>query len=113
VNRGGEKVSCAEVEAALLDHDGIADVAVVAVPDVRGMLGELVAAVIVPKNAACVPTLESLRAVAEAAGLSKFKLPAHAFVWPGAVLPRGDTGKPLKRKVREFALQQLDVPSRL
>jgi long-chain acyl-CoA synthetase len=38
VNRGGEKVSCAEVEGAVLEHPAVLEAAVFAVPDTR--LGE-------------------------------------------------------------------------
>ncbi len=49
------------------------------------------------------PSLEDVRVVATAAGLARFKQPTRLFVWPEAQLPRGDTGKPLKRSVREWA----------
>ena len=45
VLRGGENVYCSEVEAAIYEHPGVAEVAVFGVPDDR--LGEIVAAAIV------------------------------------------------------------------
>lgn len=58
--RGGYNVYPMEVEAALADHPGIADVAVVAVPDV--VLGERGVAHIVPTNPSSPPTLDDVRA---------------------------------------------------
>ncbi len=46
VNRGGEKVSCAEVEGAVLEHPAVLEAAVFAVPDTR--LGEEVRALVTP-----------------------------------------------------------------
>ena len=42
MNRGGEKISCAEVEGAVLEHGAVDEAAVFAVPDAR--LGEEVLA---------------------------------------------------------------------
>ena len=48
VIRGGENVYCSEVEAAIYQHDAVAEAIVFGVPDDR--LGEEVAAVIVPRE---------------------------------------------------------------
>ena len=48
VLRGGENIYCSEVEAAIYEHDGVAEVAVFGVPDER--LGEEVGAVIVLRD---------------------------------------------------------------
>ncbi len=40
VNRGGEKISCAEVESGVLEHPAVVESAVFALPDPR--LGEVV-----------------------------------------------------------------------
>ena len=50
VLRGGENVYCSEVEAAIYEHDGVAEAAVFGVPDER--LGEEVGAVIVLRDGA-------------------------------------------------------------
>ena len=47
VIRGGENVYCAEVEAVLVEHPGIEDVAVIGLPDEA--MGERVCAVVVPR----------------------------------------------------------------
>ena len=49
VLRGGENVYCSEVEAAIYEHDGVAEAAVFGVPDER--LGEDVGAAIVLRPA--------------------------------------------------------------
>ena len=94
INRGGLKVSSAAVEAALLRFPGIADVAVVAVPDER--LGEEVAACVVPAPG---HTLDP-----QAMGdwcrvhLARHEVPRRWAVMPA--LPRNPMGKVLKRELR-------------
>ena len=50
INRGGEKISPAEVEAALLEHHAVREAAAYAVPDVH--YGEEVHAAVVLRSAA-------------------------------------------------------------
>jgi acyl-CoA synthetase (AMP-forming)/AMP-acid ligase II len=71
IRSGGESVSPAEVETALRDAAGVAEVAVVGVPDTQW--GEVVCAVVVPTPGAA-PTLEGLRAHCEGR-LAGFKRP--------------------------------------
>jgi len=92
---GGENVYPAEVESVLFDHPGVADVAVIGLPDERW--GEAVVAIIAPHADAEI-TLEALR---EFAGerLARYKLPTRIeFV---EVLPRNPAGKVLKFELRE------------
>jgi acyl-CoA synthetase (AMP-forming)/AMP-acid ligase II len=70
--RGGYNVHPAEVEAVLLEHPLVAQVAVVARPD--EMMGERGVAMVVPTDPASPPALEDLRAFA-AARLAAYKLP--------------------------------------
>jgi o-succinylbenzoate---CoA ligase len=56
---GGENVWPEAVEAVLLQHPGVADVAVTGVPDQTW--GHAVTAVVVPRDAASPPTLDELR----------------------------------------------------
>jgi acyl-CoA synthetase (AMP-forming)/AMP-acid ligase II len=92
---GGENVYPAEVENALSDHPGVADVAVIGVPDERW--GETVKAVIVRRPGAAV---EAAQVIAFARGrLAHFKCPTSVdFV---ESLPRNPSGKILKRALRE------------
>lgn len=87
INRGGEKISPAEVDAALLRHPAILEAAAVAVPHPR--LGEDVAAFAVLRPGTTV-TVEELRKFL-ANQLAWFKIPRRiTFV---ENLPRGNTGK--------------------
>lgn len=70
--RGGYNVHPMEVEAALADHPGVAEVAVVPRPD--DVMGEVGVAVIVPTDPGQPPTLEDLRAHL-APRLARYKLP--------------------------------------
>jgi acyl-CoA synthetase (AMP-forming)/AMP-acid ligase II len=70
--RGGYNVHPMEVEAALADHPGVAEVAVVPRPD--AVMGEIGVAVIVPADPGQPPTLEDLRAHL-APRLARYKLP--------------------------------------
>ncbi|HZU71843.1 MAG TPA: AMP-binding protein [Acidimicrobiales bacterium] len=96
VIRGGENVYCVEVEAALYEHPGVADAAVIGIP--HPVLGEEVGAVVQlrPGSAA---TEEELRAHV-AARLAAFKVPARVW-FRDEPLPRNPAGKILKRDLRE------------
>jgi acyl-CoA synthetase (AMP-forming)/AMP-acid ligase II len=58
IRTGGESVAPSEVEAALVHHPDVAEVAVVGVPDAQW--GEIVCAVVVP-SAGAAPTLSELQ----------------------------------------------------
>jgi acyl-CoA synthetase (AMP-forming)/AMP-acid ligase II len=97
--RGGENVYCAEVEAAILEHPMVKDVAVVGLPDAE--YGEQVAAVIqVADQAAAASLPEELRTLLSVK-LAKFKIPSSFRLTEGE-LPRTATGKVLKRELREM-----------
>ncbi|MEO6570150.1 MAG: AMP-binding protein [Ilumatobacteraceae bacterium] len=88
---GGENVWPEPVEARLREHHGVADVAVVGVPDPEW--GQSVTAVVVPVDPARPPTLDDLR------DWVKSSLPAYCAprrVVVRATLPRTTLGK-LKR----------------
>jgi acyl-CoA synthetase (AMP-forming)/AMP-acid ligase II len=89
---GGENVYPAEVEAALMDHPGIRDVAVVGAPDERW--GETVVAVIVADDPA--PTLDEIRQFLEGR-LAKYKWPRRLERL--AELPRTPSGKVQKHRI--------------
>jgi acyl-CoA synthetase (AMP-forming)/AMP-acid ligase II len=86
-NRGGEKVSLAEIDAALLSHPGIVDAAAFVVSHPR--LGEDVAAAVVVEPDATV-TPQELRTFLTTR-LAPFKIPRRISIV--ARLPRGTTGK--------------------
>jgi long-chain acyl-CoA synthetase len=92
---GGENVYPVEVEEALAHHPGVADVAVIGVPDDRW--GETVKALVIRAPGAAV-SAEELIAFARGR-LAGYKLPRSVeFV---DELPRTPSGKVLKRELRE------------
>jgi len=92
---GGENVYPAEVENALMAHPGVADVAVIGVPDERW--GEAVKAIVVRAPGAS-PTPEELIAFTRER-VAGFKTPKSVDF--ADALPRNPSGKILKRELRE------------
>jgi long-chain acyl-CoA synthetase len=95
VLRGGENIYCSEVEAAIYEHDAIAEAAVFGVPDDR--LGEDVGAVIVLRDDRELDA-DELRAFLDGR-IAKHKIPAHVW-FRDTQLPRNANGKFLKRELR-------------
>jgi acyl-CoA synthetase (AMP-forming)/AMP-acid ligase II len=85
INRGGEKISPAEVDAILLEHSSVAEAAVFGVPDPK--YGEEIHAAIVLKKPA---TADEILCFCRER-LAEFKVPK--VVYFADTLPRGDTGK--------------------
>ncbi|MGW5691533.1 AMP-binding protein [Streptomyces asiaticus] len=92
---GGSNIYAREVEDILLQHDAIAQVAVIAVPDPKW--GEVVAAVIVPSEGSGL-TEDDVIAFARDS-MASYKKPRH--VWFVDVLPTSAYGKVLKRELRK------------
>lgn len=92
---GGENVYPAEVENVLMSHPGIADVAVIGVPDEKW--GETPKAVVVRAAGSQVSEQEIIDFARER--LAKFKCPTSVD-WIEA-LPRNPSGKILKKDLRE------------
>ena len=97
VIRGGENVYCAEVEAAVFEHEAVGDCAVFGVP--HPTLMEEVALIVVPKDGFDDSASESLLAHLKSR-LAGFKVPTHLF-WTNDPLPRNATGKVLKKDLRD------------
>jgi long-chain acyl-CoA synthetase len=91
----GFNVYPAEVEDVLLEHPGVAEVAVVGEPDAR--TGETVAAYVVPEAGAA-PTADELVGHCQHA-LARYKCPSRIEVVD--VLPRSFAGKVLRRELRD------------
>jgi acyl-CoA synthetase (AMP-forming)/AMP-acid ligase II len=86
--RGGENISCVEVEAAIYSHDAVAEASVFGVPDDR--LGEVPAAVVHPKEGHSLSEDELREAISRR--IAPFKVPAFIRVSPEP-LPKLGTGK--------------------
>ncbi len=84
---GGQNVHASEIEAALVELTGVADCAVIGLPD--PLWGEVVAAVVVPREPA--PSVEALQDFCRER-LAGFKVPRRVF-FQSEALPRTPTGK--------------------
>ena len=99
--RGGENISCLEVEAAIYQHPAVYEAAVFGLPDER--LGEVVGAAIVLHEGQQL-TADELRDYLRT-NLAGFKIPAH--IWTRTEqLPRIASGKIFKRQIKaDYAAQ--------
>ena len=95
--RGGENIYSAEVEAALLEHPRVRDVAVVGLP--HQDYGEEVAAVIQVAAEDLADRVADEIQQSLAGRLARFKIPTTIRLTDGE-LPRTATGKLLKRELR-------------
>jgi acyl-CoA synthetase (AMP-forming)/AMP-acid ligase II len=93
--RNAENISASEVEEVLATHPGIADVAVIGLPDAR--TGERACCVVVVRDGVDV-SLEDVSEHCRAAGLARFKHPEQLVVV--AELPRSGMGKVAKQQLR-------------
>jgi long-chain acyl-CoA synthetase len=92
--RGGYNVYPREIEEALHEHPAVAEVAVVGIP--HDSLGEEVGAAVALKPGATA-TPDELRAFAKGR-VAAYKYPRH--VWLVDQLPKGPTGKILRREIK-------------
>jgi len=92
---GGVNIYPAEIEAALITHDDVQDCAVFGIPDAE--MGERVAAIIEARPGAT-PNEESIEAFLRDR-VAGYKVPRHIEFREN--LPREDSGKLFKRKLRE------------
>lgn len=106
INRGGEKVSAEEVEDHLLAHPGVADAAVVGLPD--PVLGERTCACLVTRAAPL--RLLDVRAYLRSRGLSEYKLPDRVELVDA--FPRTAVGKLDKRALAADVAARLDTERR-
>ncbi|ORA34905.1 AMP-binding protein [Mycobacterium aquaticum] len=97
--RNGENISPKEVEDVLVGELGIAEIAIVGLPDER--TGERACAVIVPASGPGPDVAAVGRLLAER-GLAKFKTPERVEIWEA--LPKNAAGKVLKHQIRTALL---------
>lgn len=96
INRGGEKVAPADVEAVLLEDPAVLEAVVVARPD--EVLGQVPVAYLIPVDGATID-LDAIRARCEQ--LPRFKRPVEVLVVDD--LPRAAAGKVRRSEVRAMA----------
>ncbi|MFE1442383.1 class I adenylate-forming enzyme family protein [Streptomyces sp. NPDC058739] len=103
VIRGGSNISPAEVEVELATHPLVRDVVCVGVPD--PLMGERLAACVVPREHGRAPTPEQLTAHLDARGLGRGKHPERLLVLDE--LPLTPAGKPDRARLREQCVEQM------
>ncbi|MGD9943297.1 MAG: AMP-binding protein [Burkholderiaceae bacterium] len=97
VDRGGEKISCEELELHLIQHPHVGAVAIVPMPDPQ--YGERACAFIVPSPPNHALTLDDLRRHLAGIGVAKFKWPERLELVDG--LPMTASGKVSKAPLRD------------
>ena len=95
INRGGEKINAEEIELLLVKHPGIANAAVVAMPDPR--LGERTCAYLVAAEGDQL-SMADVQKHLNALGVAKFKWPER-LEWL-TTLPQTNVGKIDKKQLR-------------
>ena len=97
IKSGGEWISSVDLENALMAHPGIAEAAVIAIPDEKWSERPLACVVAKPGQA---PQAEELAAHLLKMGFAKWQVPDR-YEWIASV-PRTSTGKFYKLKLREM-----------
>ena len=104
INRGGEKISCDEVENLIFGLPQVKYVSLVAMPD--PVFGEKACACVVLKPGTQL-TFEELVAHLRKQHIASFKLPERLEVMPA--FPVSPVGKILKRELRELIASKLEA----
>jgi 2,3-dihydroxybenzoate-AMP ligase len=109
INRGGEKISCEEVENLILAHPKVKAAVLVAMPD--PVFGEKACACVVPQPGE-VLGFEELITFLRGQQIASFKLPERLECF--TELPISPVGKILKRELRDIvaARVQAQAPAR-
>lgn len=103
INRGGEKISCEEVEGFISAYPKIKNVCLVAMPD--EIYGEKACAFVIPKPNQTI-TFEELIDFLLKQNIAKFKLPERLELVEE--FPLSPVGKILKRNLREYIARKLE-----
>ncbi len=106
INRGGEKISCEEVENHILAHPAVANACVVAMPD--AVFGEKACAFVISKPGARL-TLEDLKAFLLRREIAKFKFPERLEIVEQ--FPTSPAGKILRRELRRIVEDRMSGES--
>ena len=103
INRGGEKISCEEVEGFVGAHPSVKAVTLVAMPD--PVFGEKACAFVILRDGATL-TFEELIRFLKARDIASFKLPERLECVDA--FPVSPVGKILKRQLREALAEKLE-----
>jgi 2,3-dihydroxybenzoate-AMP ligase len=104
INRGGEKISCEEVENLIFRHPAVKAVTLVAMPD--PVFGEKACAFVIAKEGATLG-FEELIAFLRGQQIASFKLPERLEVVKE--FPLSPVGKILKRTLRETIAAKMET----
>jgi 2,3-dihydroxybenzoate-AMP ligase len=102
INRGGEKISCEEVENHLLAHPKIKSACVVAMPD--EVFGEKACAFVILRGNSGL-SFEELKSFLLARDIAKFKLPERLEIVQE--FPISAAGKILRRELRNIIMRRI------
>lgn len=103
INRGGEKISCEEVENLIFAHPKVRAVTLVAMPD--PVFGEKACAFVVTHPGETLG-FDELVAFLRGQGIASFKLPERLEVVDE--FPVSPVGKILKRQLREMIADRIE-----
>ncbi|GAB6171122.1 (2,3-dihydroxybenzoyl)adenylate synthase [Paradesulfitobacterium aromaticivorans] len=103
INRGGEKISCDEVESLILRHPKVHNVALIAMPD--EVFGERACAYVMPRAGEKISFAELIDFLKEQ-NIAKFKLPERVEIVKE--FPLSPAGKILRRLLREDITAKLE-----
>lgn len=104
INRGGEKISCEEVENLIFAHPKVKAVTLVAMPD--PVFGEKACAFVIPKEGQSLEFAE-LIAFLRQQNIASFKLPERLELV--SEFPVSPVGKILKRQLREAIAEKMQA----
>lgn len=106
INRGGEKISCEEVEGHILNHPKVKNACVVAMPDPK--FGEKACAFVIPVDGASLD-LDEINRFLLSREIAKFKLPERLRLV--REFPISPAGKVLRRELRRLVSDEI-APAR-
>ena len=102
INRGGEKISPLEIDAAMISHQALAEAVAFGMPDEK--YGEVVHAAVVAKQGMADKVTEASVIEHCRPRLASFKIPIKIHFLE--VMPKTPTGKVQRRMVRAFVQEQ-------
>jgi len=106
INRGGEKISCEEVENHILSHPKVKNACLVAMPD--PIFGEKACAFVIPVDGATLD-LDEINSFLLSREIAKFKLPERLRLV--REFPISPAGKVLRRELRRLVSDEI-APAR-